>query len=321
MISVLRLATFVTVQDLGRTGHRAAAVPPGGALDRLALEAANLLVGNPPDAAGLEWAAGPGELRFERAATVALAGALVEARVEGRPVPPAHPVTLPAGSVLEIRGFERGAWLYIAVAGGIAVPPVLGSRATYEPGRFGGLEGRPLRAGDVLPVGAADPRGSVRSSAGGPPHSLPAPALIDPQLFLGPPGEPIALLPGPDRSLLPDSEWRRLVEGDVRVSHAVSRMGYRLEGVRLAVPEERAPPSAPAAPGVVQVPPGGAPIVLLADGPTVGGYPRVGVIATAHLGRLVQRRPGEPVRFREIGIAEARSALRDRRALLDRLAG
>ncbi len=315
MISVLRAAGFVTVQDLGRTGHRAAAVPPGGALDRLALEAANLLVGNSPDAAGLEWSVGPGEIRFERAATVALAGALVDARLEGRRLPAARAIALEAGSVLEIRGFERGAWLYLAVAGGIAVPPVLGSRATYEPGRFGGLEGRPLRAGDLLPVGALGPRRSVPAAGAGPPRS----AAIDPEIFVGRTGEPIPLLPGPERCLLSDAEWRRLVEGEFRVSQAVSRMGYRLEGARLTVAEEREPPSAPVAPGVVQVPPGGAPIVLLADGPTVGGYPRVAVIPTAYLGRLVQRRPGEPVRFREIGMVEARAALRERRALLDRL--
>lgn len=306
MITILRAPPFATVQDLGRVGHLDAAVPRAGAVDPFALALANILVGNPPGAAAVEWGLAGGEVRFERDATVALTGATVRATIGGRPLGPEHASRAAAGEVLAVELIEDGAWLYVAVSGGIDVPPVLGSRATYLPARFGGFEGRLLRSGDRLPLGSA----VARAARTGAPRDLPASAVRT----------PIGLLPGPDRGRPSDIAWRWLMETEFRVSRAVSRMGYRLEGPapELGLPGDR--PSAPACIGTIQLPPGGEPIVLMPDGPTVGGYPRIAVVATADLGRLAQRRPGEVVRFEAVGLAEARALLRRQREALDSIA-
>lgn len=308
MITVLKAPPFATVQDLGRTGHLHAAVPRAGALDPFALIVANLLVGNSRGAAAVEWGLAGGEVRFERDSIIALSGATARATLGGRPLVGDRAERARAGDCLSIERIETGAWVYLAVDGGIAVPPVLGSRATYLPARFGGLEGRLLRTGDRVPLGAG--------AATAPPQKQTLPPLR-----AGETDEPIALLPGPDREILAAPAWDWLVGTEFRVSRAVSRVGYRLEGpppsLALVLPGDR--PSAPACPGTVQLPPGGEPIVLMPDGPTVGGYLRIAVVATTDLGRLAQRTPGERVRFRIIELSEARARLRRQEELLDRL--
>jgi biotin-dependent carboxylase-like uncharacterized protein len=303
MITILRAPPFATIQDLGRVGHLDAAVPRAGALDQFSLALANLLVGNPPGAAAVEWGLAGGEVRFEQDATVALTGATARATIGGRPLGPEHAGRAAAGEVLAIERIEDGAWLYVAVSGGIDVQPVLGSRATYLPGRFGGFEGRLLRSGDRLPLGSP----VARAARTGAPQDLLASA----------PRTPIGLLPGPDLGRLSETAWRWLMETEFLVSGAVSRMGYRLEGPAPALSLPGDLPSAPACIGTIQLPPSGEPIVLMPDGPTVGGYPRIAVVVTADLGRLAQRRPGEAVRFEAVGLAEARARLRRRREALD----
>jgi biotin-dependent carboxylase-like uncharacterized protein len=307
VITILRAPPFATVQDLGRGGYLAAAVPRAGALDPFALALANILVGNPPGAAAVEWGLAGGEVRFDRDAEVALSGATARATIAGRAVAPGHAVRAAAGDVLAVERIELGAWLYVAVSGGIAVPPVLGSRATYLPGRFGGLEGRLLRSGDRLPLGS--PAGRRAVPCAGSPDRSPS---VQPT--------PIGILPGPDRARLPEAAWRWLAASEFRLSPAVSRMGYRLQGPvsALSLPDL---PSAPACIGTIQLPPSGEPIVLMPDGPTVGGYPRIAVVATADLARLAQQRPGEVVRFAPIALAEARARLRTRWEALHALVG
>ncbi|HEY8104801.1 MAG TPA: hypothetical protein VIE46_01765, partial [Gemmatimonadales bacterium] len=238
-------------------------------------------------------------------ATIALAGATARAAIGGRPITKDRAEPVRAGECLGVERVERGAWVYVAVSGGIDVPPVLGSRATYLPAHFGGLEGRLLRTGDRLPFGDPPPGASRAGS----------PA----ELRAGEADEPIALLPGPDHGVVP-AAWAWLLSTEFRVSRTVSRMGYRLDAQApsFSVPGDR--PSAPACPGTVQLPPGGAPIVLMPDGPTVGGYVRVAVVATADLGRVAQRTPGESVRFRMIEVHEARARLRRQEEVLSRLA-
>lgn len=304
MITLLRAPPFATVQDLGRAGHLAAAVPRAGALDPVALMVGNILVGNSRGAAVLEWGLGGGEIRFDRTATIALTGALATATLRGSPVAACRPTRVCAGDSLVVEALATGAWLYLAISGGIDVPPILGSRSTYLPGCFGGFHGRVLRSGDRLPLG-----GEPRSTD---PGDVPAELVDHPSVAIG-------LLSGPDREQLPTGAWARLVNAEYKVTRAVSRMGYRLEAgfSELSIAGDR--PSAPACVGTVQLPAGGEPIVLLCDGPTVGGYARVAVVATADVGRLAQRRPGDPVRFRPMELTEARQALRTQRALLDRL--
>lgn len=300
MITILRAPPFATVQDLGRPGHLAAAVPRAGALDPFALALANVLVGNPVNAGGIEWGLAGGEVRFERDAMVALTGATADATIAGRPAVPARAARVAAGDRLVVERIEQGAWLYVGVSGGIDVPVVLGSRATYLPGRFGGFEGRRLQQGDRLPLGTPVAHGVPRDTV---PSGLAS-------------ATPIGLLPGPDLESVPDDAWGWLLETEFRVSRAVSRMGYRLEGRVPGSSPAGDLPSAPACIGTIQLPPGGQPIVILPDGPTVGGYPRIGVVATADLARLAQRRPGETVRFEVVSLGEARDRLRRRWASL-----
>jgi biotin-dependent carboxylase-like uncharacterized protein len=285
MLTLLKAPPFVTVQDRGREGHRSAGVPPSGAMDRRALETGNLLVGNPRGSAALEWALGGGTLRFDRESAFALTGAQGRATLDGAPVPLYRSQWARAGAVLQVQGLERGRFLYICVAGGIAVPEVLGSRATYLPAGLGGLEGRRLRSGDRLPLG--DPGHAT------PPSEVSEPA-DDPS--------PLRVLRGPQADEFDRVAWARLLNQPFTVTNASDRMGYRLAGPSVAARHPASLPSEAACPGAIQVPDGGTPIVLMPDGPTVGGYPKIAVVIGADLGRLAQRNPGETVRFREVEV-------------------
>ncbi len=239
-------------------------------MDPAALIEANARAGNQPGLAAIEWGMGAGMLRIAGDVPVAMAGADAAVRREG--------------DVLAVDELRAGAWLYLAVRGGIDVAPVLGSRSTYLPGGFGGFEGRLLRTGDVLPIGEVGGRGREGEGTG-------LPVVPDARLA-------VAIVPGPDRYLLRDDAWADFLAAEWVVSRAVSRAGYRLDGPALTceIPDDL--PSAPVCPGTIQLPPGGRPIVLMPDGPTVGGYPRIAVVLSESLGRLAQRRPGEPARFR-----------------------
>lgn len=285
MISVLAAPPFATVQDLGRAGHRAEGVPVSGAMDPDALARLNLAVGNAGTAAGLEWALGTGSLRLEAGGVVALGP--VGGNLDGSPVEPWTTAHGAAGATLHLQAPVDCRLGYLAIAGGLDVPPVLGSRSTYLPGRFGGHMGRRLRAGDVLPVGNTPGR----------------PAALTP-----PPVEhgPIRVVRGPQADLFDDAAWEALLGDGYRVGVASDRMGYRLEGPALRHRGAASLPSEPACAGAIQVPDGGAPIVLMPDGPTVGGYPKIAVVVAADLGRLAQRLPGQRLRFRVVSLEEAR---------------
>jgi biotin-dependent carboxylase-like uncharacterized protein len=306
-LQVLRPGPLTTVQDLGRTGHRGLGVGSAGALDAFSARVANLLVGNPMPAALLECTLAGPTLRFARAARVALTGAPLEAELDGTPVPDWRPIDVPAGATLHLGACRRGVRSYLAVEGGIVVAPVLGSRSTDLRGGFGGLEGRALRAGDRLPLGAAK-------------RDVARPAIarwwIDatPDLMFEP--EPVLrVLAGRDATRPEDAAWAAAW----RVSSRSDRQGVRLEGPSLPLADARERVSEPVAPGTIQLPPDGQPIVLLGDAQTVGGYPRIGHVATVDLPRLAQCRPGSELRFTPIGLAEAMALLAAQRARLARI--
>lgn len=293
MIEVLRAPPFATIQDLGRAGHRAEGVPPAGAMDPRALRLLNGAVGNHPGSAGLEWALGAGEVRIGRSGLAAAGPG--PWRVEGREVPPWTAVQVRAGQVLILDPPAATRFSYLAVAGGMDVPIVLGSRSTYLTGRFGGLEGRLLRTGDRIPIGEA---GRGRAAI------IPARDLPDYR-------RPVRVLDGPQARLFGDDAWVQLLAGSYRVGRASDRMGYRLDGPPLSHSGPAALPSEAACPGAVQVPDGAPPIVLMNDGPTVGGYPKIAVVITADLGILAQSLPGSLPRFVRVRQQDAVLALRD----------
>jgi antagonist of KipI len=280
---VLVAGLLSSVQDSGRTGYRHLGVGSAGALDAYSHAVANLLVGNQVHAPALELTLTGPRLRFEHATRIALCGADIDARSGGHVLPGWRPIDLPAGSDLHLGACRRGARAYLAVAGGFAAPTLLGSASVDLRGGFGG---HALVAGDVLAV--ADRNLDVDAI-----HI--APWWIDPSpdLDFAAPAM-IRVLPGHDSGLTGEALFARAW----RISAASNRQGVRLEGNALpAVGARRERISEPVAPGTVQLPPDGHPIVLLADAQTHGGYPRIAHAIVADRPRLAQLRPGDALRF------------------------
>ncbi|MFD8785596.1 biotin-dependent carboxyltransferase family protein [Kitasatospora sp. NPDC059599] len=276
---VVRPGPLTTVQDLGRHGVAHLGVPRAGALDEPALRAANRLVGNEPGAAGLETTLGGVALRAVGAVVVAVTGAPAPVRVDGRAAAWGAPVVVPDGAVVEVGAATDGVRGYLAVAGGIAVAPVLGSRSADL---LSGLGPAPLTAADRLPVGTPTPFPAR-------PDLVPLPA---------PPAELVLRL-----RLGPRADWftadavARLGRDGYRVSSTSNRVGLRTEGPAVTRARDGELPSEGMVLGAVQIPPDGQPVVFLADHPTTGGYPVIGVVPAADLAAAAQARPGTPVRF------------------------
>ena len=299
MIRVEQPGLLTSVQDAGRSGWQHLGVGVAGAADPLSHALANLLVGNAPAAAALEFTLRGPHLAFAEPCWVALGGAPFPAEVDGRTLPRWSPVRLRAGARLRIGEAPRGLRGYLAVAGGILVPAVLGSAATDLRGGFGGFQGRALRAGDVLTTAVLEgPEPS--SSRWRLPWAGPLPE--------GPREAPLRLLPGPQWTLLSAASRERLLAADFTVEGRSDRMGLRLEGppLRLDTPMEMV--SAGVATGTLQLPPDGGPILLLADRQTTGGYPRLGELASVDLPWAAQLRPGDHLRFTLCTMAEAQRA-------------
>lgn len=278
-LEVVRAGALTTVQDLGRAGYASLGVPRSGALDLPAHRLANRLVGNPAGAATLETTLTGVALRVRRATTVAVTGAPAAVRVDGRPAAWAGAVRVPAGALLDVGRAAGGLRSYIAVRGGIAVAPVLGSRSTDV---LSGLGPAPLRDGDVLPLGAP---------AGRPRHA-------DTVYWPGPPDELVLpVLLGPRDDWFTAAALRTLSAAAFSVSPNSNRIGLRTDGPVLERAVHGELPSEGMVVGAVQVPPDGRPLVFLADGPTTGGYPVIGVVPERALAAAAQAAPGLPVRF------------------------
>lgn len=290
---------LTTVQDLGRRGYLRHGVPQAGAADPRSLAGANRAVGNPEGAAGLECTLLGPEVRFSREALLAIGGADFGAQLELADgvrwkVPVGTSFVAPEGSRLRFAGPPSGARAYLAVAGGILVPPVLGSASTYRTSGFGGVEGRALGTGDRLYAGEPGPE--ARENRYDPEARRAASGSVTLRLSLGPQEDCFT-----DDCLasLEDLEWA--------VSNDSDRMGVRLRGPLLAHrPGRKEIVSDANPPGAVQVPPSGLPIVMGADQGTTGGYPKIGCVVAPDLARLAQALPGSSVRFRIVSPTEAR---------------
>lgn len=310
-ISVLKPGLLTTVQDLGRFGYQKEGLVVSGALDAAALRMANMLVGNPEAAAGLEITLRGPTLRFEVDALLAFTGADLGASLAGQLVPLGRPVAVRAGAVLAFGKPTVSGRTWLAVAGGVAVPPVLGSRATYLRAALGGLSGRALQAGDALPVGEWPATGrqlfdTIRSETAG---GGAAARWYYPNSLLAGPGAPLVVraLPGPEYAQFAPECQRAFWAESFAVTTEADRMGARLSGPPLARLAGGELLSSAVTFGTVQVPPGGQPIVLLADCQTTGGYPRLAQAIAADRGRLAQALPGTRLRFVPVGLAEAQA--------------
>ena len=313
MIEVVRPGAATTVQDLGRSGSASLGVPRGGAFDPWAARAANRLVGNADDAALLELTLAGPTLRFGAASAIALVGDDFELRVDGAPRLGDESVEVTPGTTIEVGRARSGVRGWLAVAGGIDVPLVLGSRATELAAGFGGHEGRVLRARDLLSVFPSVKAFAVRrfesksgrtSSEGG--------------------AELLRLLAGPDEVAAGASALDALVARTWRVSARSDRRGVRLDGEPLAItgaggsaPAHGQMRSIPMLPGAIELTPSGEPIALGVDAPVTGGYPWVAQIVEADVARLAHLAPGAVVRFARASFEEAESALALRQRELD----
>ncbi|MGW2134132.1 5-oxoprolinase subunit C family protein [Streptomyces coelicoflavus] len=278
-LTVVRAGALTTVQDRGRPGHAHLGVPRSGALDAPAAALVNRLVGNPPGSAVLETTLTGCALRARCAVTVAVGGAPCPVTVDGRPAPWGAAVGVPAGALLDVGAADSGVRSYVAVAGGVLVEPVLGSRSTDL---LSGLGPPPLADGTVLPLG----RPRV-------PH-----ARVDVAPQPAPPAELVLRVsPGPRDDWFTPAAVRAFTSSVYRVSSASNRIGLRMDGPALERARPGELPSEGTVLGAVQVPTDGRPVVFLADHPTTGGYPVIGVVRTADLPAAAQAVPGTPVRF------------------------
>ena len=309
-VSVLKPGLLSTLQDGGRRGHAAIGVGRAGAMDVPAWRLANALVGNRGNEAAIECTLVGPTLRFEHSAWIALTGAPIAARIGAFELPVWTACHVPAGSVLQLGSMAVGCRSYLAVRGGFDVAPVLGSRSSDL---HAGL-GHALQAGEVLPIGGepAEPDGPA-----GDPRALTW--RLDPQPWFDFAQAPIALLPGSHAAQLDDASRRQLVDARFRIGKDSNRTASRLDGptLRLRAPLELI--SEAALPGTVQLPPSGQPIVLMAEAPVTGGYPRIGQVAAVDLPRLAQRRPGDTACFRHGTLEQAMTRLLRREQALDTL--
>ena len=294
-ILVRRPGLLTTVQDLGRWGHQESGVPVAGPMDTYSHRLANLLVGNGPDAAGLEITLLGPELEFDCAATVAICGADFDVTCDGQLVPVGVAARLAPGARLQFGRRAAGARAYLAVAGGLQTPAVLGSRATHLVSAMGGLEGRALVAGDRLAITPSEPGQRTRRATG---MILPASGRVR-----------LRLLPGPQADYFPSEAARTLTTVSFRVSPRSNRMGYRLEGPPLPRHARAEPISEPLAFGAIQVPAAGEPILLMADRQTAGGYPKIASVIAADLPIAGQLAPGDTIEFAWSSRQEAAAAL------------
>lgn len=291
---VLTPGPYTTIQDRGRFAFQHMGVPVSGALDAFAFQTANLLLGNDRDAAILEITFTGPNLEVLAETDIALTGADMGPQVNGKPLPMWQSVRVQPGESLTLGQAQTGCRTYLAVTGGIDVPVVMGSRSTYVSGRLGGLEGRPLRAGDILPRGSGALLGKSRRLPWFPNY----PNTIK-----------LRAIPGPQEDYF-RSNIDLFFSSSYRVSAQSNRMGCRLQGPPLERDAE-APQSIisePSMPGNVQVPADGQPIIVLVE-QTIGGYAKVGTVITPDLFKVAQAKPGDIVRFSRITLDAAHRVL------------
>ena len=313
----VRSAGFLTsVQDLGRTGYRQSGISIGGALDSHAMRVANALVGNEDSAAGLEATLGKLRLRFEDQRIVAWCGGEFTARIGNDSLPPGHAGLVAKDEELVMVAPKAGSRAWLAISGGIDVPLVLGSRSTDLRGNFGGYEGRALRDGDVIslfkerrfPNRRTDKNGDLETAAPWISEwSAPTPWVATTNR-----DRILRVVRGANWDGFTPEAQMSLIRAPFTVTPDSDRMGARLDGPDLPRLDPSDLLSEAVAPGTLQVPPNGKPILLLGDCQTIGGYPKIAHVITVDLPIAAQLWPGDLVRFHEVSLAEAQELLRER---------
>lgn len=315
-VTVIRPGLASTFQDCGRHGHQHLGIPVGGAMDLRAHQLANLIAGNTRDLATLEITLLGPTLRFDAPAIIAMAGADLSPTLNGIPVPLGRPLVVRAGETLSFGERRNGVRCYLAWNGGIDLPPVMGSQSTWLRGQLGGYQGRALAKGDELPLVTQLKEEGLDSLS----DDLDSMSIYLPATLANNPRERLRVMRGPHTALFTDESIRALLNNPFRIAKDSDRMGYRLQGPSLHLKENRQLLSEGATFGSIQVPSDGQPIVLMADRQSIGGYPKIGHVATVDLPHLAQKMPGEEVWFEEISLAQAQQLDNLREQALGRLA-
>ena len=309
VLEVVEPGIFTTIQDLGRKGYFANGIPPSGAMDRFAFRMGNLLVKNPVDEAGIEMTAMGMKVRVLKEAIIALTGADFSSKLNGDSISLWQTIHLKEGDFLTIEKPNRGWRGYLCVAGGIDVPPILGSKSTYTLGGLGGIRGRPLKKGDLIPVGI--PRSPLGTLKGRKVKESVLPEVGS--------EKELRVVLGPQDDHVKEESIEVFLNTPYQVSIRSNRVGYRFEGPQLFFkerPESRDAGLDPSnivddgnAIGAIQIPAGKEPICLGVDGVTMGGYVKIACLITADMDRMAQLKPKDLARFKSITVDEARSIL------------
>lgn len=308
MIRVLKPGFLTTVQDLGRLGYYNLGFPPSGALDPYSFRIANLLVGNSENSAALEITYVGPELEFTRDTLIAITGAEMPPKLNGRPIPMWEAVPVKAGDILSFDLLKSGARSYIAVAGGIDVPPVLGSRSTYPLCGIGGFKGRKLQEGDEIPIGPSQVNIVRRAGVRLDTRYIPTfPREVEVRVVMG---LCAYRLTEESKKAFFNTVWTVTPEAD--------RIGYRYRGIRLEFIPRKQPFGAGSNPsnvvdmgypvGSIQVPDGVEPIILLNDAVTGGGYATIGTVISVDRRKIAQTKTHDKTRFISVALEEALDA-------------
>ncbi|MFA4867049.1 MAG: biotin-dependent carboxyltransferase family protein [Pedobacter sp.] len=307
-IKVLKGGMLTTIQDLGRTGYRKEGIIVSGAMDRLALEIGNLLLGNDISEAGLECTLLGPKLLFKTTQLVAITGGDLNPTVNGEPVNMWRPIIIPEGAILSFSTPVKGCRSYIAFFGGLDLPKVLDSYATYLKAGIGGYKGRALKADDEL---------SFKKSYQQTGNSFKWAA--DLRMYPDLNNPEIRVMEGPEFESFNKQTISDLFNKQYMISKAADRMGYRLEGPALQLSQPKEMLSSAVTFGTIQVIPDGGMILLMADHQTTGGYPRILQVITADLTKLAQMQSGQQIRFKLVTLEEARTALLNREKQIKQL--
>ncbi len=287
-LKVLNAGLFATIQDKGRIGFRKYGVPLSGVMDKKAYELSNWLAGNVHGAPVLELTMSGGSYQFESEASIAIVGADMKPSINSTPVPINKTLKVQRDDILSFKFSDRGCRAYLAVRGVLEVDQVMNSYSTYTVGGFGGLDGQPLKKGDILSWKEIPDEVEIREAdkAEIPYYSSKV---------------SIKVMPAPEWDWLSESDQQKALNQRFTVDSSSNRMGLRLTGNGINVPDVQMT-SSPVMPGIIQLPKSGEPIILMADGQTIGGYPRVLKVLNSELWRLGQVKPGDTVSFELVNV-------------------
>jgi antagonist of KipI len=300
MLKVIDASGLATIQDSGRTGWRRFGVPPSGPMDAFAFHVANKLACNPPDCAAIEIGLGDVVFQAMRDCIIAVTGAGYALSVYSWEFPLWSSYYVRAGWTIRLSKVDSGMWAYLAVSGGVQTQPVLGSHSTNLRGHFGGFNGRPLQAGDLVRTNP------VRSL-----HEFSPRTFLEGARPLYSEHPTIDVIMGPQTKNFAENSMDAFFAGEYEVTTSSDRMGYRLNGPTLTLRNTSELVSEGMTFGSIQVPSSGQPIVMMADGPTTGGYSKIGAVCSADLPILAQCVPNQSrVRFQKTTVAKAQKKYR-----------